>query len=71
MLCYGLLVVLWCADPAPVVVPPRCPPLVAYDRRAQQAAAAAMRALPSASPLRGMVADYGTLRARCRAYERR
>ncbi len=45
----------------------RCPPLAAYPADQQQRAAAELRALPSDSTVAGMIADYGTLRARCRA----
>lgn len=71
MICLGLLFV-WCTAPEPAAVPAaRCPPLAAYDAATQRAAAAELRRLPAGSDLARLVADYGTLRARCRAYEAR
>lgn len=65
MLCLGLFV-MWCQVSAPPARAPeiRCPPLVQYDRTMQAKAAAELR---KGSPLGQMIADYGTLRARCRA----
>lgn len=48
----------------------RCPELATYTAEQQQRAAAELRALPRESVIALMTADYGTLRARCRAYLR-
>lgn len=68
MLCIGLIV-MWCQVAAPPqrAAEVRCPPLVTYDRATQAQAAAELR---KGSPLAGMIADYGTLRDRCRAFNR-
>ncbi|PYF05054.1 hypothetical protein BJ122_102280 [Rhodopseudomonas faecalis] len=67
MICVGLLI-MWCgaaeAAPAPAI---RCPPLAVYSKRDQQAAAREVRAMPHGSRAARLIADYGTLRARCRA----
>jgi len=67
--CFGLLVVMWCNEPSVRAPAVHCPPLVAYDPAAQSAAAAELRRLPPGSPARRLVADYATLRERCRAIE--
>lgn len=54
--------------PAPPVALARCPPLAAYSPEWQRAAAAELGALPADSRLARALADYATLRARCRAY---
>jgi hypothetical protein len=54
-----------------VVTVARCPPLVDYPADTQKKAAAELRALPPGSTVATLVADYGTTRAKCRAYEKR
>jgi hypothetical protein len=67
MVCIGLLI-MFCQTAGPAPAPAvRCPPLAAYSATAQAAAAAELRRLPPGSPVAALVADYGTLRARCRA----
>lgn len=67
--CFGLLVVMWCDEPSVRAPAIHCPPLAAYDAATQSAAAAELRRLPPISPTRRLVADYATLRQRCRAIE--
>lgn len=68
MLCFGLLVMV-CEVAAPAAPPVHCPPLAVYSREDQRQAAREVRALPAGSKVARLVADYGTLRARCRAVE--
>ena len=68
--CFGLLVVMWCSEPpAPRIPAVRCPPLVTYPATVQKGAAEELRRLPTGSPVRRLVTDYGDLRSRCRALE--
>lgn len=69
MTCFGLLFIFWCEEPLRQMPAVHCPPLVEYDKNAQARAADQLRALPPGSPARKLVADYGDLRARCRALE--
>lgn len=52
-----------------IVTVVRCPPMKDYAPEMQKQASADLAALPPASPVRQLVADYGTQRAKCRAYE--
>jgi hypothetical protein len=54
-----------------VVTVARCPPLETYSPENQKMAAAELRGLPGKSIVGQMVADYGTLRDKCRAYEKK
>ncbi len=67
--CFGLLFVFWCEQPVARAPAVRCPPIIAYDRETQSGAAKQLRSMPPGSPARKLVADYGDLRARCRALE--
>jgi hypothetical protein len=66
MLCVGLLI-MYCTTQSPPVPSVYCPPLVQYDRNTQSAVSAELKKLPANSPVGRMIADYGTLRAKCRA----
>lgn len=52
---------------ARTVVLSRCPELRTYTPEQQRRAAAELRKMPQDSVIALMTADYGTLRARCRA----
>lgn len=67
--CFGLLVVMWCDEPSVRAPAVHCPPLAVYEATIQATAAAELRRLPQGSPTRRLVADYATLRERCRAIE--
>jgi hypothetical protein len=54
-----------------VVTVVRCPPLTEYPPETQKKAAEELRALPAGSTVATLVADYGTTRAKCRAYEKK
>lgn len=69
MICIGLLLMVCTAAEPPRAPAVRCPPLAAYAAATQRRAAAELRRLPPGSDLARLVADYGTLRARCRAIE--
>ena len=47
----------------------RCPPLVAYPPALQDRAADELALLPPGAATLQMIADYATLRAKCRAIE--
>lgn len=69
MICLGLLLMV-CTAAEPTRAPAvRCPPLAAYAPDVQRRAAAELRRLPPGSDLARLTADYGTMRARCRAIE--
>jgi hypothetical protein len=51
------------------VVTVKCPPMTQYPADMQKQAAAELRALPAGSAVGMLVNDYGTQRAKCRAYE--
>lgn len=51
-----------------VAVVTRCPPLKKYSLEFQKQVASEVRAMIQGSGAAVMIADYGTLRARCRAY---
>lgn len=51
-----------------VAVVTRCPALKQYSPEFQRRVAREVRALAAGSGVAQLVADYGTLRARCRAY---
>lgn len=53
--------------PLPAVAAPTCVPVKAYTPDQLAAMSAAVRALPPASPLRGLVVDYERLRDEARA----
>ena len=58
-----------CSSVPRTAVIARCPPLKAYGPQWQAEAARELRALPPSSRVAQGFADYGALRARCRAYE--
>ena len=51
----------------PAAVPPACLAVKAYTQAQLEQMAAAVRALPPDSPLRGLVVDYGRLRYEARS----
>lgn len=59
------------SEPPLVVTLARCPPLETYTPTNQKRAAEELRALPKDSVIAGMVGDYGTLRGKCREYEKK
>ena len=52
-----------------VIAKVRCPPLKDYPAEFQKTAAAERKALAAGSAVGQLVDDYGTTRAKCRAYE--
>ena len=52
-----------------VIAKVQCPPLKAYTPEFQTKAAEERKALPTGSAVGALVDDYGTTRAKCRAYE--
>ena len=47
----------------------RCPPLIAYTAEFQGQVATELSAMPPTAATLEMMADYGTLRAKCRALD--
>ncbi len=70
LLMISLLAVSSCSHGPLAVVTVQCPPLQDYTPAQQKQAAKELRALPKGSQVGGLVSDYGTLRARCRAYQK-
>lgn len=57
-----------CSTPNPIYVV-RCPALISYPQDVMTRAADELDAMPPSAVVRNMIADYATLRAKCRAIE--